>query len=227
MPKLKEREEAINLRRQGLTYSEILNKVPVAKSTLSAWLGEVNLTTAQRQRITDKKKASMLRGAHARKAQRMSSSERIFSIANKRVGQISSRELWLLGVALYWGEGSKQKIHSPSVGVMFANSDERMIKLFLKWLLQEGLSFSELYFELYIHESRKKDTKDFQEKWAHALGVSPALFDRVYYKKGSNQTNRKNTVDLYKGLLRIKVRASTDLNRAITGAVDAIARSVT
>lgn len=88
MPKLKEREHAIELRRQGLTYSEILKRVPVAKSTLSVWLGEVQLTTKQQQRITEKKRSAMLRGAQARRAQRLSSSKLIFSSAHKRIGVV-------------------------------------------------------------------------------------------------------------------------------------------
>ena len=34
---------AIGLRKRGLTYSEIMAKVPVAKSTLSDWLHSVSL----------------------------------------------------------------------------------------------------------------------------------------------------------------------------------------
>ncbi len=38
-----EKEKAIALRKQGKTYSEILAKIPVAKSTLSLWLHDVGL----------------------------------------------------------------------------------------------------------------------------------------------------------------------------------------
>lgn len=226
MPKLKERELAIELRRQGLTYSEILKRVPVAKSTLSVWLGEVNLTVKQAQRITEKKKAAMLRGAHARRAQRVSSSKQIFSSAHKRVGRISPRELWLIGVALYWGEGSKQKEHNPSAGVVFGNTDELMLKFFLAWLEQERVSPSAIEFELYVHHSRQPEVLAFKKAWARALGISPARIERVYFKKGNPHTNRKNITDLYKGLLRIRVKASTDLNRGIAGAIQALGKSV-
>lgn len=110
---------------------------------------------------------------------------------------------------------------------MFANSDERMLKVFLRWLYQEGIPLSSLHFELYIHNSRRKDTENFQKFWARALAIPRAHLSNVYYKKGSLHTNRQNTGDLYKGLLRIKVKASTDLNRAIAGAIEAIAQSVT
>jgi len=47
-------KKAIELRKKGLSYSEILKCVPVAKSTLSLWLRSVGLSKKQRQRLTDK-----------------------------------------------------------------------------------------------------------------------------------------------------------------------------
>ena len=62
MAKEKLKQKAIKLRRQGKTYSEILTEVPVAKSTLSLWLREVDLSITQKQRITEKKKKSTKKG---------------------------------------------------------------------------------------------------------------------------------------------------------------------
>ena len=42
------REEAIALRRGGLSYREIRDQLPVSKSTLSLWLRDVPLTEEQR-----------------------------------------------------------------------------------------------------------------------------------------------------------------------------------
>lgn len=36
--KIEEKQRAIELRRDGLSYNEILKLIPVAKSTLSVWL---------------------------------------------------------------------------------------------------------------------------------------------------------------------------------------------
>ena len=56
--KIKEKEKAIILRKRGMTYSEILDVVSVAKSTLALWLQSVNLSKKQKQRITEKRLAS-------------------------------------------------------------------------------------------------------------------------------------------------------------------------
>jgi transposase len=67
LTKLKEKETAIELRKQGYSYSEILKKVPVAKSTLSLWLRSVGLAERQKQRLTEKKRKGQLKGAQTKK----------------------------------------------------------------------------------------------------------------------------------------------------------------
>ena len=49
------KSKAIELRKQGFSYSEILKQIPVAKSTLSVWLKNVGLSKKQKQKLTKKK----------------------------------------------------------------------------------------------------------------------------------------------------------------------------
>jgi len=58
-----QKELAISLRQGGRSYSEILQKVSVAKSTLSLWLREVGLSKKQHQRLTQKRLKAAQRGA--------------------------------------------------------------------------------------------------------------------------------------------------------------------
>ena len=132
--KQKERERAIKLRRKGRTYSEILAQIPVAKSTLSLWLREVGIAQKQKQRLTQKKREASFRGGEARRRQRVEETRAILNQAEKEIGAISKRELWLIGSALYWAEGSKQKISNVAQQTQFSNSDSRMIEIFMTWL---------------------------------------------------------------------------------------------
>lgn len=200
-----EKQKAIRLRKEGKTYSEILVEIPVAKSTLSEWLKSVQLASPQKQRLTKKRKAAALRGARARHQNQISEVEGFEHKGLIDVDKISARELWLIGVVLYWAEGSKQYDHSPSVGVTFNNSDSRMINVFLKWLEQMGIPMSAVCFELYIHETRRSEVASFKHWWARELDVSPQQLDRVYFKKGNPKTKRRNVAGLYHGLIRIKV----------------------
>ncbi len=217
-----EREKAILLRREGKTYSEILTEIPVAKSTLSGWLKSVQLAKSQKQRITKKRTHAALRGAQARHRSRVSEMKLLERDGLADVGKLSTRELWLIGVALYWAEGSKQYEHSPSTGVVFNNSDSRMIRIFLKWLAQMKVPTSTICFELYVHETRKSEVAAFKRWWAHELKIPLTKLDRIYFKKGNPKTKRKNVDDLYHGLIRIKVNSSTTLNRKISGWVHGI-----
>lgn len=224
--KSEEKQKAIKLRKAGKTYSEILSEIPVAKSTLSQWFKSVHLASPQKQRITRKRIDSALRGARARHQRRMAEIEDLENKGLADVSKISARELWLIGVALYWAEGSKQYAHSPSTGVAFNNSDSRMLLVFLKWLRHMRVPSTAISFELYVHETRKSDVPAFKLWWARELTISRRRLDRVYFKKGNPKTKRKNTSDLYHGLIRIKVNSSSVLNRKINGWIHGIVASL-
>lgn len=224
--RVEEKIKAIKLRKEGKTYSEILAEIPIAKSTLSDWLKSVQLAVPQKQRITRKRLAAAQRGATARRNARLNEVDEYVEKGREYTGSISARELWLIGVALYWAEGSKQRISGPSTGVMFGNSDAKMIKVFLIWLRLARIPPASIYFELYIHETRKADTVAFKEWWAKQIGVSVSLIDKVYFKKGNIKTNRTNIKDLYHGLIRIRVKSSTTLNRKINGWIEGVVSSL-
>lgn len=220
-----EKNKAIELRKQGLSYREILQKVPVAKSTLSLWFKSVDISESQKQRLTQKKLLAALRGAKKRKEQRIQITQYIKESAIRDISKITKRELWLMGIMLYWAEGSKEKEGKWGTGVIFNNSDPYMIKLFLKWLLEIiEIIPQDIKFEIYVHENHKKNLKRIRKFWSRVTGFSMSNFNSVYFKKNKINTKRKNTGDRYYGLLRIKVRASSALNRKIFGWIEGINR---
>ena len=216
--KNKEKGNAVNLRKQGLSYSEILKQIPVAKSTLSLWLRSVGMSVAQRQRLTEKKLASARRGSKKRKDERITLTNKIISRAEKEIGKLTKRELWLIGVTLYWGEGRKEKESHPGAPVQFSNSDPRMVKIFLRWLLEiVKVSREKIYLDIYIHERHKDRISKVIDYWARITDFSISEIKHVYFKKNKINTRRRNIGDSYYGLLRICVRSSSTLNRTIAG----------
>ncbi len=213
MLKEQEKTKAINLRKQGLSYNEILREVPVAKSTLSVWLKDIGLAKAQKQRLTEKRRVAQQKAQQACRNIRITRETNIIEAAQQEIGKISKREFWLIGAALYWAEGSKQKPNHVSQKVSFNNSDPKMILLFDKWV-QEFCERDKngLIYSIYIHTTG--DVERAKKFWSKLLNTT---IEKVYFKKGNPKTNRKNTQDLYYGLLRIEVRRSTDLNRKIKG----------
>lgn len=217
---MNQKEKAITLRKQGHSYSEILKEVSVAKSTLSLWLRSVGLAKKQKQIITAKRIAGALRGAKARKDQRIKTTNEIKEKAKKEIDIISKRDVWLIGIALYWAEGSKEKENGTKSGVKFSNSDPKMILLFIEWLKNTfSIDNSSLVYELYIHETA--NIEKAQAYWSQALSV-PTKKIRTYLKKNKIRTIRKNTGIDYNGLIRVKVNKSTNLNRKISGWIEGI-----
>ncbi len=217
------KEKAIKLRKSGKTYSEIVKELSVAKSTLSGWLRDVGISKNQKQAFTEKKRLASLRGGLARRNKRIETFNKIIADAESDIKKITERELWLIGIALYWAEGEKEKEYKPGVGVKFSNSDPRMISLFLKWLIDVcKIPKEKIKFEIYVHKIYNKDYQRFRKFWSETTGFPLDRFDQVYFKKGNIKTNRKNKGNLYNGLLRVRVCGSSSLNRQINGWVRGI-----
>ena len=221
--KTEQKNKAIELRRQGFSYSEILGQIPVAKSSLSLWLRSVELSRKQKQKITDKKLASALRGARRRKEIRIALTKKIKDEGKIEVGEITKRELWLIGISLYWGEGNKEKEYRPGSGVKFSNSDPIMIALFLKWLLEIVKEPREnICFEIYLHQKSRERETEVKKFWENITNFSSKSFTKTRWKKNKLRTNRKNVNNNYFGLLRINVIRSSSLNRRISGWISGI-----
>jgi hypothetical protein len=220
--KTMEKEKAIALRKQGKTYSDILRAVPVAKSTLSIWLREIGMAKAQKQIFTEAKRLASLRGGQAKKKQRVEKQQNIISKSKSEIKGLSKRDLFLIGVALYWAEGSKEKEYNPGSPLKFANSDPYMIKLFLNWLEEANVDKGRISFDIYLHDNNKYRVSEVVKYWSRHTGFSEKLF-RVYFKKNIPNTKRKNIQpDKYFGLARIYVKESSELVRKIDGWVEGI-----
>lgn len=219
------KQKAIELRKSGHTYSEIMKVIPIAKSTLSEWLRDVGMVKEVKQAFTEKKRLASIRGGQAKRAQRITKFNLITGKAEAEIGKMSKRELWLVGTALYWAEGSKEKAGRPGTGVSFSNSDSLMINLFLKWLFEAvNISKEQISCEIYIHDSYRNQVPRFQKYWSEKTGLPLDYFQTVYFKRTKIRTLRKNIGDLYNGQLRVKVYASSTLNRKIQGWVRGITK---
>ncbi len=212
------RQKAIELRKVGKTYNEILRVVPVAKSTLSLWLRDVGMAKRQKQFITKKRYHAQLRGGARRKEMRIETSKKIIAEYAAQVRSISTRELLLIGAALYWAEGSKQKEHDPSVGLIFGNSDSEMIALFIVWLERALCVLKrDMILTIYVHENHKNRVRHIEKYWLSVTGLDDSNLRKTVLKTHRPKENRRYDSNNYFGLARITVRNSSHLNRRIQG----------
>lgn len=212
------RAKAVEMRLAGLSYRQILETLPlsVAKSTLSLWLRDVPLTDDQRGVLLMRQEASRARRSVAVRAQRIRRQETTMNAARNQVQRLAESELFVAGLAAYWAEGSKAKPwRANSEWVVFINSDESMIRLFLAWLELMGVERDRLIYRLSIHESA--DIPASTAFWAGVVEAPAAEFRRPTLKRHNPKTVRKNVGADYHGCLVVNVRRSTELYRQIAG----------
>ena len=156
------KKRAIAYRKRGYSYSEILKEMPIAKSTLSLWLRTVGLSRQQIHRLTEKKNSAIKKGWMGWQKKRQDLAEATKINASKEIGKLSKRAIWLIGIALYWAEGSKEKKNRPGQSVIFSNSDPNMIRFFLRWLKNViKITDNDIKYEIYTHINSKDRIHEF------------------------------------------------------------------
>lgn len=223
--KSKYKSVAIKLRKRGLSYSEILEKIQVSRSSLSLWLSSIPLSSKDKARIDKKKLKSISYGRKVWSEMRIKSTEIIMKQAKREIQSINidNNALWLMGIMLYWAEGAKEKDYKIGQGVWFSNQDPRMIKLYLLWLTKcLNIKPEELSFDIYTHITHQERAESIKRYWAKNTGHSTLKFGKIYYKKGQIKIKRHNVEKDYHGILRVRVKCSTNLNRKIMGWIDGI-----
>ena len=219
MTKLNLKKKAIELRKTGLSYFEIKKEIKVSKSSLSLWLRNISLSNIQIHRLTEKKLNAIYQNAKNLKERKRQERMNIVEKYSKTIGKLSNRELNLIGVSLYWAEGSKQKEENISQGTIFSNSDPKMLLVYLNWVKSIlKINMSRIAFEIYIHESMKHNTNKIISYWKNILLIDNKSIVRVYYKKHTIQKRNKE----YNGLVRIIIKRSSWLNRQICGLIEGI-----
>ncbi|MEU9247094.1 hypothetical protein [Streptomyces sp. NPDC048385] len=208
------RERARELRLQGWTYNQIQAELGCSKSSVSLWVRDLPRQepkcTPEEQRA--RMNAGLARFHASRDLERTATKQE----AAASIGDLSDRELFIAGVALYWAEGSKDKPHRRTEVLQFINSDPNVIKLFLGWLDLLEVTRDRLSLRVSIHETA--DVRAAEEFWAGVAGVEVSAFSKATLKRHNPRTVRKNTGDSYHGCLTIYVRQSADLYRRMEGA---------
>jgi hypothetical protein len=207
------RHRARELRRQGWTYDQIQVELGCSKSSISLWVRD--LPKAERTRSPEEAAAIARRGWEEKLRIRDEGRRLTKDAARESIGGLSDRELFLVGVGLYWAEGGKDKPYERRERVVFVNSDPGMIRVFLAWLDLLGIERERVRYAVMIHETA--DVAGAERYWAELVGTDRSLFNKTTLKKHNPKTVRKNTGDSYRGCLVIKVLKSADLYRRIEG----------
>lgn len=205
------RAKARELRLQGWTYDQIEAELGCSRSSVSLWVRD--LPRPEPRYTPEEQRALMQEGLARRRATEREKHEETKVAALREIKELTDRDLFMAGIALYWAEGSKSKPYDRRERAVFLNSDPGVIKTYLAWLDLLEVGRERLTFRLLIHESA--DVEAAHRFWAAVADVDTSIFAKPTLKKHNPKTVRKNTGDDYHGCLVIVVARSAHLYNRI------------
>ncbi len=212
--KYQEKLLAQKLRAKGWSYKQILNRIPVSKSTISLWCRGVVLTSGQMEKLLGRRlqgsEKGRILGAKKQQNARMERIKVLMKLGRKEVGRLAKRDRFIAGISLYAGEGDKgDKI------VGFSNSNPRIIAFMMKWF-REFCDVAEEKFRgaIWIHDNL--DAALAKNYWSKLTGIPVMQFYKTYIAE--NKVNsRKVRKQLHEhGVFAIRI-ADVGLQRRILG----------
>lgn len=184
MTKIHAKYAAMEMRKAGHSYNYIAPRVGVSKSTLSIWLAEIpytpNIETiarigrAQAAMMAAKSKIKRESFLQARKE------------AEQDIGTLSSRDLFMLGLGLYIGEGAK----SSSV-TCFVNSNVSTMRLIINWFTQ-AIGIKPVHIRIRLHLYPDSDLEKCHNYWSSQTGIPQEQFFRPVIDRRQDKRAIKN-----------------------------------
>lgn len=187
MARLDDRERALALRREGLSYSQIGKKLDVSKSTLSNWLRDYPLSDERVQELRGNSEKRIERYRATMKKKREERRNAVYQTVARDMD--NSRDIdFLSGFYLYWGEGTKTAEYTVSL----TNSDPGILQCFLVWM--EGLGVPRDSIRVKLHVYTDQNEKLLRRFWARTLRIPAQNFNKSYVK------DSKSIGKTYKGM---------------------------
>ncbi|MSU73779.1 hypothetical protein EXS56_01425 [Candidatus Kaiserbacteria bacterium] len=189
MVKIGAKVRAKELREAGNSFSFIARTVGASKSTVSVWLANVPYTPNSETlaRIGMARAAS---GA-AKNKQKIESIEAAKKEAAKDIGRLSKRDLFLIGLGIYIGEGSK-----TDTMVRVVNSNPHTMCFMVKWFTEIfRIPKENLRLRLHIYpDSREAECLQF---WSKMTTIPKSQFRKTHVDRRQNKRASKYGKLLY------------------------------
>lgn len=181
MVRIKDRRIAIELRKNGKTYSEIRRKLGISKSTLSNWLSKYPLSETELRAVKEgvkrNKDIAVERCRITKQKKREKRLSDVYNGEKKNYLPLSFREIEVAGLFLYWGEGSK----NLKGAVSLSNTDPEVLKFYLFWL-KNSFKIPTSKIRIMVHLYKDMDIERELAYWSNELKISITLFSKPYIK---------------------------------------------
>lgn len=171
------RVQALEMRRQGKSYSQIKSELSVSKSSLSLWLRDHPLPIERIRELRDWNAQRIENCRNTKQRHREVRLKLVYEKAEKTLLPLTKKELFIAGLFLYWGEGGK----TVRFGISLSNTNPQVIKLYIKWLETcLGVPREKMKVRLHLYKDMSVDNEI--AFWGSELGVSRENFGKPYIK---------------------------------------------
>lgn len=218
------RDQAVKLRTDGYSYGMIKDKLGISKSTLSNWLGNIPFTP--NEEVIKRTGEAQLKSALYKCRLKLENIAKMKKEAETEVGNISPRDMFMLGIGLYLGEGSKSQEE-----VRVVSSDPVILRLAIKWLKRFG-GIKLCHFRMAIHGYPDHDVSKLLDFWSKSLDIPVNQFIKTTIDIRQNKSSYKRRKLLY-GTAHLYVRSGgtlalgvKNLHRKIMGWIEASTKQV-
>ena len=170
MTKIHAKITALEMRRSGHSYNYIAARVGVSKSTVGMWVADIPYSP-NKETIDRIGKARAASGAAKNKIMR-ESFQRARDEALNDIRMVSTRDLFMLGLGLYIGEGAKS-----TSATCFVNSNILIMNLIIRWFI-EAIGMSKQNLRIRLHLYPDSNLEQCLEYWSSHTGLERGQFMR-------------------------------------------------
>jgi predicted transcriptional regulator len=186
-----ERDTARSLRKKGMSMNEIATTLNVSKASVSLWVRDVVLTETQRKSLNAR--GFSVDAIEKRRINRIENTKqrhrKVIDGAKERISELTKNELFLIGVALYWGEGGKTAKGMARI----ANADPAVIQFMMRFF-REVCDVPEERFRGHVHTFSHLNAKKAEEYWSQVSGIPTKQFYKTYSKPSVASKGKKDSL---------------------------------
>lgn len=216
----KEMQEARILRqRDGLPIREIAEKLGVAKSSVSLWVRDIELSEQQKQSLLEKNPAynRQLEGGKVKKEIYRKERTAYQQEGRGLVRERSFQTMLAFCAGLYWGEGGKNR----NV-LTVTNTDPQLLSIFTSFLKDHfDIQPKQITLSIQLQASNEKTIEEVEQYWLNILNLPTSSLRKSIRKASPTRIWKKNS-KYPNGICRITV-CNTGLVQKIFGAIKEIA----
>lgn len=221
MAKSAERIRARELRAAGHSVKEIARELGVSKGSASVWCRDIELLPEQIEvlnlRMEKGSYRGRMEGAQLQRDRRLQIKSFLESEGERIIGKLNNRELLLLGLALYMGEGTRKGNR-----VSFANSDPDIIRIMIRWFEEVWrIPKDMMIIKIGVNEVHQARKETIEQYWSEVTGISRDQFQKTTFIKTRLKKIYENHLQHF-GTVQLRIRKSASMLNETLGLIHGV-----